>query len=589
MPTRKGPGRRARHAVRAPRPPRAAASRRTGDSTREEASPVRSPLARLLDAPQLARVVPHLAPELLQRVIRHSGLDACAELVAMATPEQVTAVLDLDLWRHAQPGRDEQFDVDRFGEWVEALVDAGDALAARIVAALDEHLVIAGLSRYLRVYDPAAIASPSSIDDEPVERDVTPSKGPEREVAGYLVCGIRPGGWDAIVTLLLALESGHPDFFHAVMGGCRRVSNSRPEVDGLDDLLMGPEQLLHDVVVDREQRRSQQGYSTAADARAFLQMARQRKCDHTDGTRSTNPIAAAYFRAADETAASGGQDASRLPRHELEPASTDEAVSEALDAIAGLLAGTGLAPERPKALLGGAVAEPSHLTRMQPLMEHVRDTDDHAYFTRTRELAFLANTLIAGCSVQARPFTAQEASDAAAAVCNLGLEHWPARWYGVRPTDSSATAEPAASISDAFLVEHDLVTAFEVGWAVLHEDVSMFVAEQLIATLLDLRCDDEEIQDGLDALRRELARQREAGTPWRARDALDVLATLDMTSWASLLGLLGECPVLPAALTATLERRAGAVSATAFEFIATSSQIGKVRAFMGRLLDLLTR
>ena len=55
-----------------------------------------------------------------------------------------------------------------------------------------------------------------------------------------------------------------------------------------------------------------------------------------------------------------------------------------------------------------------------------------------------------------------------------------------------------------FWSDHDLVTAFEVGWAVLHEDVSLFVAERLIATLTDLRCVDAEIQSGLHALRREL-------------------------------------------------------------------------------------
>jgi hypothetical protein len=81
----------------------------------------RSPLARLLDAPHFARLVPHLPPETLLQLIRHSGLDACGELVAAATPEQLTSVLDFDLWRHAQPGRDEQFDADRFGEWLELL------------------------------------------------------------------------------------------------------------------------------------------------------------------------------------------------------------------------------------------------------------------------------------------------------------------------------------------------------------------------------------------------------------------------------------------------------------------------------------
>ena len=56
-----------------------------------------------------------------------------------------------------------------------------------------------------------------------------------------------------------------------------------------------------------------------------------------------------------------------------------------------------------------------------------------------------------------------------------------------------------------------------------------------------------------------------------------------MPAWASLLGLLDECPVLPAALTATLEHHKGSISATAFEFISTTEQIGQVRAFMGKL------
>ena len=94
------------------------------------------------------------APETLHQLIQYRGLDACGHLVTSATPAQLTSLLDLDLWRHAQPGHDEQFDVDRFGEWLEVLVDTGDSVAARTVAALDKHLVVEGLSRYLRVFDP---------------------------------------------------------------------------------------------------------------------------------------------------------------------------------------------------------------------------------------------------------------------------------------------------------------------------------------------------------------------------------------------------------------------------------------------------
>ena len=314
------------------------------------------------------------------------------------------------------------------------------------------------------------------------------------------------------------------------MRECRRLSNSTPEVDGLDDLLMEPEQLLHDLALDREHRRSQQGYSSPADARAFLLMARQRRRP-SRGEPSVNPLVAAYFRDANDTVASGDDAAQDLPRGTVAP-----------DAVVDMLVRAGLMPQRPRALLEGTHAQPSRFALIHALMEYVRDSDDTLYLARSHELAFLANTLVAGCSIQSRSFTPQEASDAAVGICNLGLEHWPARWP--EPVASS-TADLDVTLPDTFLMHHDLVSAFEVGWAVLHEDVSMFAAEQLVSALSNLQCSDADIQEGLDTLRIELMKQREAGTPWHARNALDVIAMLDMPAWASVMGLLDECPVIP--------------------------------------------
>jgi hypothetical protein len=578
-------------------------------------------LARLLDTPFLARVVPHLPPETLHQLIRYRGLDACGELVTSATPAQLTALLDLDLWRHAQPGRDEQFDVDRFGEWLEVLVNTGDSVAARTVAALDKDVVIVGLSRYLRVFDPGIFEPIAQTDDEPTDRHEAMREGDsmdaddaptrdwsgdrlECEVGGYIVRGRRTDAWDAIITLLFALDAEHGNFFHAVMQGCRRLSNSRPEIDGLDDLLLAPEQHLHDVAIERERRRSEQGYATPADARAFLEMARQPK--HTrsgasvTGAIKVNPIVTAYFRAADQAPESSNE-TMRSPERKLElPSSTHATgVPESLEAVIELLTEAGVMPERPRALLEAADAGPqaARLTRLRQVMAYVRDAHETAYFTRSRELAFLANTLLAGCSVQSRPFTPQEASDAAAGICNLGLEYWPDHLRqgsgGQAPTPpdlpTGASAKVGTFPPDSWLIDHDLVTAFEVGWSVLHQDVSLFAAEQLISTLTDVDCVDRDTRRGLVALRRTLVTQRDAGTPWRARDAAEILAMLDMTAWISVLGLLDECPVLPAALTAILEGRTTTVSPTAFDFISTAAQIGDVRMFMRKLPDLLSR
>ena len=486
---------------------------------------------------RLARVIPHLTPETLHQLIRYRGLDACGDVLTSATPAQLNALLDLDLWRHAQPGRDDNFDVDRFGEWLDVLVDAGDVVAARTIAALDTHLMIAGLSRYLRVFDPGTFEPTESSDDEAMNRhemmsSETSADVLECEVGGYLVRARRTDAWDAILTLLVTLEIEHADYFHAVMQGCRRLSNSRTEIDGLDDLLMAPEQHLHDLAIEREQRRSRRGYATPADARAFLTMARQPQ-------PTINPIAAAYFRAVEEA---GDGDAARLREGN---------------------GGQGVMRQRPRTLLEGAAgehrAEPFPLLRR--LMESLLHHDETAYLTRNRELAFLANTLLAGSSVQSRPFTTQEASDAAASICNLGLERGG--------------------------VEHDLVSVFEVGWSVLYRDVSLFATDQLIATLPDVQCDADTRRE-LRAFRRELVKQRKAGTPWLARDAADVLAMLDTTAWVSVLGLLDECPILPAALPAVLEHRTTSVSPTAFEFFSTTAQIGDVRLFMRALPSLLS-
>ena len=65
-----------------------------------------------------------------------------------------SAVVDLDLWKAPSPGADDGFDADRFGEWLEALVEHDPEAAARIVSRCDRSVVVTGLSRYVRVFDP---------------------------------------------------------------------------------------------------------------------------------------------------------------------------------------------------------------------------------------------------------------------------------------------------------------------------------------------------------------------------------------------------------------------------------------------------
>jgi hypothetical protein len=171
----------------------------------------------------------------------------------------------------------------------------------------------------------------------------------------------------------------------------------------------------------------------------------------------------------------------------------------------------------------------------------------HATRDDAGEVAFLANTLKTGCAIQGRTFTAREAWDAAEAVCSLGRE-----------TDPLAADDP--------------IRLFQTGWTVLHDDVAMYAAAGLVDALRTRRGPDPVTRRDLDTLRVEMTRYLRAGTPWRAREAMDVLAILDQLTWVRLLGLIDECPVIVT------------TGGTAFELISTRAQVREIQAFV-RSLD----
>lgn len=539
-------------------------------------------LARLLESTDLTRAVPYLAAETLHRVIEECGLEACGSVVAAATRPQLTAILDFDLWRAPQPGHDPRFDHERFGEWIETLVEVDLEQAVQIVMRMPTPVVVAGVAGHLRVFDVATFEPTASTDDEPWESFSPNAEHQEREIGGYRVRARRRENSDALIALLVELWSTDATAFRTIMRGCCQLSHEGRESDGLDMLAEVPEQFLDDEARAREDRRQVRGYLAPADARAFLSVAR-----HGDAA-GLRAIADEYRRSADRVVA-GTVDARgdtsgleeqidrRIDKQFVEQSDQRTAagdadpvsVVETVRGVVDILTAAGLMPEAPRTLLGsGNVDEPR--TTLMLLMTHARATNEDAFLARGEELAFLANTLMAGCALQRRTFTLQEASDAAAAICNLGLEAWP------------------APPGHAHLVEHDLISAFGVGWAVLHRDVSLFVAEQLIATIGGLPRRGAVTDAGLRALKRALATHRLAGTPWLAADWLDILSTLDTPAWHGLLGLFSECPVVPAVVTAIVERTTGRIDPKAFAFISTQAQVDTIRRFMARLPDLLS-
>ena len=117
------------------------------------------------------------------------------ELAEALTREQLTAVLDLDLWSAPLASGDEQFDAARFAEWLEALAARDAATAARVVTRCDRSLVVTGLSHHLRVFDAGVLEPTAPSDDEPPDEGLFSSDGLTAEIGGYIVQARRADAW----------------------------------------------------------------------------------------------------------------------------------------------------------------------------------------------------------------------------------------------------------------------------------------------------------------------------------------------------------------------------------------------------------
>jgi hypothetical protein len=122
----------------------------------------------------------------------------------LATARQLSRIFDLDLWRSAQAGMDEQFDGDRFGVWLEVLAEYGPEAAAQKIAQMDADLVTGGLSQHARVFDGIMVTPYRTTDGI----ETTEIRGLDDrlacDVGGYRLVAKRTDSWEAIVAILIS-------------------------------------------------------------------------------------------------------------------------------------------------------------------------------------------------------------------------------------------------------------------------------------------------------------------------------------------------------------------------------------------------
>lgn len=540
----------------------------SGKLTRPAPLGARELLTRILDQPNLVAAIEALPAPALGKLINHVGLEDAGEIVALATTDQIRRIFDDDLWRSERPGKDEAFDADRFALWLEVMLEAGEEFAANRLADLPEDLVTLALGKQVLVINieemAVAMSNRQSDDDAMLEKALESCLG--EEIGEYRIISRRHEGWDAILSLLLALDRDHHDYLTRVLDRCCYAAAEYIEENGgLYDVLTSEEMLEADAAAEREDRRAEEGYIPPSSAASFLALARITGLAEIIRSTERDPVTKAYFRGLRTQSsaptmrgkAKGGEPA-------VDPAGAREAAR-----MLELLRDAEVLPKaQTMALLAspqeGDKGEAEGMLGQAMRRLAARPAGDHA--RRMEELAFLANVLTAGCSIEGRAMRPAEAARAAVAVCDLGLDHLVER---EAKTVDGALAEGADKL-------------FRVGWRLLAQEVAGPAARKLEAILVQARGKDRAADPALARAIAALHSALAAGKPWTARNTLGGLREIgEPAAVTALLSLIDEYPHLGGALAGTASAREPGASGE-LEFISTGKRLQSVKEFLRR-------
>jgi hypothetical protein len=390
------------------------------------------------------------------------------------------------------------------------------------------------------------------------------------EIDEYRIISRNHEGWDAILTVLLALDRDHDDFLGRVLKHCCHMAADFIEDNGgLYQVLTSDEMLESDVGAEREERRAEEGFIAPSSAAGFLALARNTDLADILASKERDPVTHAYFRSL------------RTPSHPSAAhngaemrVGTDAASAASLVEI---LRDADVLPASGPALLLQVVPDTDAASAQKNgvFTQAMRRLGAHAadlHGRRMQELAYLANVLAAGCSIEGRTLRPLEAARAAVATCNLGMEHL-------------LQDEPSQDASASLLQRTSADKLFRIGWRLLGQDVVLAAARAFENALVrEARTESNRerakaLEQGTRALRAAIA----AGKPWTSlRKLAELEGEVDATTLTTIVALLDECP----SLRGKLSLQTGSENATAnqgVQFIATCEQLRAVQTFLDGL------
>jgi hypothetical protein len=120
----------------------------------------------LLSAPDPAAAVAALSPVEVYELVHEVGFDETAEIIGLATPDQVRGCLDIEVWDRDRPL------TEQLKPWLATILDAGFEKTGQVWAGLDAELRALYIQRNAEIYDHNLGEEVREDDDRPIFQTV---------------------------------------------------------------------------------------------------------------------------------------------------------------------------------------------------------------------------------------------------------------------------------------------------------------------------------------------------------------------------------------------------------------------------------
>jgi hypothetical protein len=539
-------------------------------------------LHKLTASPALPAYIRSLEAPVLKRLVEHVGIADATELIVHSTATQMHDLFEVVLWESLEPGRLESHRPEKFLEWLDAMLGAGERFTGERLVELGEDFITNNFAPLLQVYNTAVMLG--HVDEDRCDcitcrldaRDT-----PWEVVGDYLVAAEHADESDSIQSAVSALDAADSGCLQRILARlCKRVSARGYSDDG--------EFSRADAAAERQQRRESAGYVTPELAAIFLRGTALADFDVLAAETAYDEITATWMkrrpdrnRSTAEVASTteennaAAEDADAFPLSGSDRARLDHLLREGeiLQDTPRLLA----APEQET----GYVPE-LFVPEIQHHLDRLQWQDPTAFHLRLAELVHLANVLVAGSRFKGGRFEGKDAAHAALATANLGLDLLLSQQGITRP------GERQAAIESQLAGEPGVIRLFRLGWHAL-QSLPLRCGQALVDTLHE-----PELRAGLsrrawilgeidsaisDPDIRELIRQGEFED---VSDNLHLLSLiLDLRACRCLQVLIADWPQYPVQLDvgfghARLDNRE-------VRFISTTRQLDRIMRFIERL------